>query len=128
MDRQPQPDQPLPDPAARAVDLRKTYGAGETAVHALDGVTVEVPSATFTAALFRAFVPASAPRAAHVAAQQPPWTVSSLALAAACAAATEEADGFTKQMPAGGARSEDAFVGHHRELRGVFEPCTKIRR
>lgn len=49
MDRQPQPDQPLPDPAARAVDLRKTYGAGETAVHALDGVTVDLGRGQFTA-------------------------------------------------------------------------------
>lgn len=47
MDRQPQPDQPLP--AARAVDLRKTYGAGETAVHALDGVTVDLGRGQFTA-------------------------------------------------------------------------------
>lgn len=49
MDRQPQPDQPLPAPAARAVDLRKTYGAGETAVHALDGMTVDLGRGQFTA-------------------------------------------------------------------------------
>lgn len=29
-------------PAARAVSLRKTYGSGDTAVHALDGITVEL--------------------------------------------------------------------------------------
>ncbi len=36
-------------PAARAVDLRKTYGHGETAVHALDGITVEFGKGEFTA-------------------------------------------------------------------------------
>lgn len=36
-------------PAARAVDLRKTYGKGETAVHALDGITVELARNQFTA-------------------------------------------------------------------------------
>ena len=35
--------------AARAVDAVKTYGAGETAVHALAGVTVAFPSGRFTA-------------------------------------------------------------------------------
>src|SRR5699024_10367817 len=44
MDR---PDQNTP--AARAVDLRKTYGQGETAVHALDGVTVDLGRGQFTA-------------------------------------------------------------------------------
>lgn len=34
---------------ARAVDARKTYGEGETAVHALAGVTVSFPESRFTA-------------------------------------------------------------------------------
>ncbi len=36
-------------PAARAIDAVKTYGSGDTAVHALDGVTVDFPSHRFTA-------------------------------------------------------------------------------
>jgi putative ABC transport system ATP-binding protein len=36
-------------PAARAVGLVKTYGRGAAAVHALDGVTLDVPAAAFTA-------------------------------------------------------------------------------
>lgn len=36
-------------PAAHAVDLRKTYGSGDTAVHALDGITVELGKGEFTA-------------------------------------------------------------------------------
>jgi putative ABC transport system ATP-binding protein len=36
-------------PAARAVDAVKTYGSGETAVHALAGVTVDFPAHQFTA-------------------------------------------------------------------------------
>lgn len=35
--------------AARAVDLRKRYGSGETAVHALDGVSVDFARGQFTA-------------------------------------------------------------------------------
>jgi len=35
--------------AARAVDLTKVYGSGETAVHALDHVSVEFPRGRFTA-------------------------------------------------------------------------------
>jgi putative ABC transport system ATP-binding protein len=35
--------------AARAVDARKTYGMGDAAVHALDGVTVAFPTGRFTA-------------------------------------------------------------------------------
>jgi putative ABC transport system ATP-binding protein len=35
--------------AARAVDARKTYGEGDTAVHALAGVTVDFPAHEFTA-------------------------------------------------------------------------------
>ncbi len=36
-------------PAARAVDLRKVYGSGDTQVAALDGVSVEFRPAQFTA-------------------------------------------------------------------------------
>ena len=35
--------------AARAVEARKTYGAGDAAVHALAGVTVDFPEREFTA-------------------------------------------------------------------------------
>jgi len=35
--------------AARAIDAVKLYGAGDTAVHALDGLTVEFERGTFTA-------------------------------------------------------------------------------
>ena len=35
--------------AARVVDGRKVYGSGDTAVHALDGVTVEFAKGRFTA-------------------------------------------------------------------------------
>ncbi len=38
-------------PAARAIDLAKTYGAGELEVRALDGVTVEFERARFTAVM-----------------------------------------------------------------------------
>jgi putative ABC transport system ATP-binding protein len=38
-------------PAARAIDLTKTYGAGELEVRALDGVTVEFQRARFTAVM-----------------------------------------------------------------------------
>jgi putative ABC transport system ATP-binding protein len=36
-------------PAARAIDAVKTYGSGDTAVHALASVTVDFPSHQFTA-------------------------------------------------------------------------------
>jgi putative ABC transport system ATP-binding protein len=36
-------------PAARVVDLRKVYGKGETAVHALDGVSLDIRRSEFTA-------------------------------------------------------------------------------
>jgi putative ABC transport system ATP-binding protein len=36
-------------PAARAIDAVKTYGSGDTAVHALAGVTVDFPAHQFTA-------------------------------------------------------------------------------
>jgi putative ABC transport system ATP-binding protein len=35
--------------AAKAIDATKVYGSGDTAVHALDGVTVGIPSGQFTA-------------------------------------------------------------------------------
>jgi putative ABC transport system ATP-binding protein len=38
-------------PAARAVDLTKTYGAGDVAVRALDGVSVEFERGRFTAVM-----------------------------------------------------------------------------
>jgi putative ABC transport system ATP-binding protein len=38
-------------PAARAIDLVKTYGAGEVAVRALDGVNVEFERGRFTAVM-----------------------------------------------------------------------------
>jgi putative ABC transport system ATP-binding protein len=38
-------------PAAHAVDLRKTYGTGQTAVHALAGVTVAFERGRFTAVM-----------------------------------------------------------------------------
>ncbi|HVU61199.1 MAG TPA: ABC transporter ATP-binding protein [Mycobacteriales bacterium] len=38
-------------PAARAIDLRKTYGSGAAAVHALAGVDVTFPRGEFTAVM-----------------------------------------------------------------------------
>src|SRR5579859_7815203 len=38
-------------PAARTVDLRKTYGSGQAAVHALAGVNVTIDRARFTAVM-----------------------------------------------------------------------------
>jgi putative ABC transport system ATP-binding protein len=43
----PEPEQPTT--AARAVDLTKVYGSGETRVVALDGVSVDFPRGRFTA-------------------------------------------------------------------------------
>ena len=45
------PTDPAPagPPAVRARSLRKTYGAGEAAVHALDGVDVDFERGHFTA-------------------------------------------------------------------------------
>ncbi|UNX53920.1 ABC transporter ATP-binding protein [Georgenia sp. TF02-10] len=43
----PRPDSP--GPAVRAVGLRKTYGSGDTAVRALDGVDVAFDAGRFTA-------------------------------------------------------------------------------
>ena len=40
-----------PLPAARAIELTKTYGSGDAAVHALDGVDVEFERARFTAVM-----------------------------------------------------------------------------
>jgi putative ABC transport system ATP-binding protein len=42
---------PAPLPAARAIDLVKTYGKGDAVVHALDGITVEFESGRFTAVM-----------------------------------------------------------------------------
>jgi putative ABC transport system ATP-binding protein len=41
----------VPSIAARAVDVVKTYGRGETAVHALDGASVAIPAGRFTAVM-----------------------------------------------------------------------------
>src|SRR5215470_13171769 len=38
-------------PAARAEDLVKRYGTGQTAVTALDGVSIEIPAGSFTAVM-----------------------------------------------------------------------------
>ncbi|KQW48674.1 hypothetical protein ASC77_08020 [Nocardioides sp. Root1257] len=43
------PSHPAAAPAARAYDLRKTYGAGDSAVHALAGVTLDLEAGRFTA-------------------------------------------------------------------------------
>jgi putative ABC transport system ATP-binding protein len=42
-------DAAWPTPAARVLDATKVHGAGETAVRALDGVTVSFPAGRFTA-------------------------------------------------------------------------------
>jgi putative ABC transport system ATP-binding protein len=44
-------DQAAVSPAARAIDLTKTYGSGDAAVRALDNVTVEFDRARFTAVM-----------------------------------------------------------------------------
>jgi putative ABC transport system ATP-binding protein len=44
-----QTESPVRTLAARAVDARKIYGSGDTAVHALDGVTVDFEAGRFTA-------------------------------------------------------------------------------
>ena len=46
-----QTDQGLASPAARAVDLSKTYGKGAAVVRALDGVNVEFDRGRFTAVM-----------------------------------------------------------------------------
>src|SRR5437588_2179095 len=43
------PKQPPAPPAARAVDAQKVYGAGATAVRALDGVSVDFPTGRYSA-------------------------------------------------------------------------------
>jgi putative ABC transport system ATP-binding protein len=48
---QPAPAPAGPAVAARAVDAVKTYGQGETAVHALNGVTLDVQRGRFTAVM-----------------------------------------------------------------------------
>ena len=45
----PAPTDGAHDAAARAVDLRKSYGSGDSEVHALDGVTVDFERGAFTA-------------------------------------------------------------------------------
>jgi putative ABC transport system ATP-binding protein len=40
-----------PHPAARAIDLTKTYGKGDAVVRALDGISVEFESGRFTAVM-----------------------------------------------------------------------------
>ena len=42
---------PSDSPAARAIDLAKTYGTGEAAVRALDGVNLEFERGRFTAVM-----------------------------------------------------------------------------
>ena len=42
---------PAVSAAVRAVDLRKTYGSGDNAVHALDGVSVDFVAGRFTAVM-----------------------------------------------------------------------------
>jgi len=52
MEQQPVTMQPAgAEPAARAVGLTKVYGAGDTAVHALDGVSVDFLHGQFTAVM-----------------------------------------------------------------------------
>ncbi len=48
---QPGRDAPPPPPAARAIDLVKTYGRGDAVVHALSGITVEFDRGCFTAVM-----------------------------------------------------------------------------
>jgi putative ABC transport system ATP-binding protein len=43
--------EPQTAPAAQAVDLRKTYGTGQAAVHALAGVSVTLERGRFTAVM-----------------------------------------------------------------------------
>ncbi|MDP9300411.1 MAG: ABC transporter ATP-binding protein, partial [Actinomycetota bacterium] len=47
-DSAPQPGRAT---AARAVDASKVYGEGDTAVRALDGITIEFASARFSAVM-----------------------------------------------------------------------------
>src|SRR6204780_1767441 len=42
---------PAAPPAARPIDLVKTYGKGDSVVHALAGITVEFESGRFTAVM-----------------------------------------------------------------------------
>jgi putative ABC transport system ATP-binding protein len=49
MTEMPVPPVPARPPAARAVDLHKTYGEGDAAVEALRGVTVDLVAGEFTA-------------------------------------------------------------------------------
>ena len=49
MTEMPVPPVPVRPPAARAVDLHKTYGEGDAAVEALGGVSVDLAAGEFTA-------------------------------------------------------------------------------
>ena len=51
MTAQPSAEDGQAGPAARAVDLHKTYGSGQAAVHALDGINVTIDRARFTAVM-----------------------------------------------------------------------------
>ena len=42
---------PPPTPAARAIDLVKTYGKGDAVVHALNGICIEFERGRFTAVM-----------------------------------------------------------------------------
>ena len=42
---------PAAAPAARAIEATKVYGSGDTAVRALDGVTLSIPAGRFTAVM-----------------------------------------------------------------------------
>ncbi len=45
------PDGPLPAPAVRAAAVTKTYGKGDTAVRAVDGISLTVPAGRFLAVM-----------------------------------------------------------------------------
>jgi len=51
MTAQPSADHGTAGPAARAVDLHKTYGSGQAVVHALAGINVTIDRARFTAVM-----------------------------------------------------------------------------
>ncbi|MEJ7583759.1 MAG: ABC transporter ATP-binding protein [Acidimicrobiales bacterium] len=47
----PSPLDPTGGVAARAIDATKVYGKGDTAVRALDGITVDIPAGAFSAGM-----------------------------------------------------------------------------
>jgi putative ABC transport system ATP-binding protein len=51
MTASPVPDDLTASPAAQAIDLRKTYGTGQAAVHALAGISVTIERGRFTAVM-----------------------------------------------------------------------------